>query len=335
MKLEEIARLAGVSKSTVSSVLNGKAEKYRISLETQERVRKIAAKYQYQPNFSAASLRRGISHSIGFVVPDFENRSYMRIAKRLEAVVRNAGYQLIISSSDDYPDTEREAAKLLAARGVDALLVSSCLDGDDPVYQQIRDRGIPVIAIDRPLAEHYSQVVSDDYQGGYELGRSLSVKNDSSVLLIGALSSLLVSQRRHQGFVDAMASMHIEDCTALHGDHFNASTGISLLKDYVAKRGSLPDAIVTTSYSLLEGVIETLMSWPEGKPLSAEGGIQLATFGNSRLLDFLPLAVNSLPQQYEQIAEAAWTLAKEAIDGTTTPRQVMISRKLTRRQHTA
>ena len=331
LKLEEIAKLAGVSKATVSSVLNGKATKYRISADTQTRVLAIVEQYGYQPNYSAAALRRGSSNSIGFIVPDFENRSYLRIAKRLEALARSAGYQLIISSSDDNPETELQAAKVLVARGVDALLVSSSLDDDVGVYRDILKRGTPVIALDRPLPDDFCNIISDDRQGAWELTGSLTLSEVKHVALFGAMKDLQVSRLREQGFLAAIQQHPHIHPHCFYGPHFDAETGANLLLQAQQKFHGLPDAIITTSFSLLEGVIEGLQTHPGGNQVYHNSPIQLATFGNSRLLDFLPLTVNSLPQQYELIAESAWKLAKQAIDHQYQPQQVVVNRILRRR----
>ncbi|WP_428243177.1 catabolite repressor/activator [Gynuella sp.] len=331
MKLEEIAKLAGVSKATVSSVLNGKATKYRISADTQARVLAIVEQYGYQPNYSAAALRRGSSNSIGFIVPDFENRSYLRIAKRLEALARSAGYQLIISSSDDNPQTELQAAKVLVARGVDALLVSSSLDNEASVYLDILQRGTPVIALDRPLPENFCNIISDDRQGAFELTRSLALDDIRHIALFGAMKDLQVSRLREQGFMEAARQSPHVRAHCFYGPHFDAETGATLLQQTQQQLGHLPDAIITTSFSLLEGVIEGLQTHPDGNQVYTDSPIQLATFGNSRLLDFLPLTVNSLPQQYELIAESAWKLAKQSIDHQYQPQQVVVNRVLRKR----
>jgi len=353
VKLEDIARLAGVSKATVSSVLNGRAEKYRIKAETQERVRALAEQHGYRPNHSAAALRVGKSRAIGFIVPDFENRSYLRIAKRLESFARQAGYQMIIASSDDDPATEAESARLLVARGVDALLVSTCLTDDVSLYTDMLARGIPVIALDRPLPERFSTILSDDIKGARELTCSLDLSRVREVVLLGALPALQVSQWRETGFRQALEAFPAIRPWSFHGPHFDAASGRQTLLQARAALGRYPDAIVTTAYNLLEGVIEHLHE--EGLlaagrtpgaagdgSMAGDGPIQMATFGNSRLLDFLPLAVNSLPQQYDLIAEAAWKLALQAIEpaeqsdsaadqprsSVDQPRQIVIPRQL-------
>ena len=76
MKLDEIARLAGVSRTTASYVINGKAKQYRVSDKTVEKVMAVVREHNYHPNAVAAGLRAGRTRSIGLVIPDLENTSY-------------------------------------------------------------------------------------------------------------------------------------------------------------------------------------------------------------------------------------------------------------------
>ena len=113
MKLTDIARLANVSVTTASYVLNGKAAQRRISPATVERVLAVAEQQGFQLDQQAAA-RRGQSRTLGFIVPDLENPSYARLAKLLEQRARQRGYQLLIAGTDDEPDTERQSSRCCA-----------------------------------------------------------------------------------------------------------------------------------------------------------------------------------------------------------------------------
>ena len=125
MKLDEIARLAGVSRTTASYVINGKARQYRVSDKTVEKVMAVVREYNYHPNAVAAGLRAGRTRSIGLVIPDLENTSYTRIANYLERQARQRGYQLLIACSEDQPDNEMRCIEHLLQRQVDAIIVST------------------------------------------------------------------------------------------------------------------------------------------------------------------------------------------------------------------
>lgn len=332
MKLEDIARLAGVSKATVSSVLNGKSEKYRISAVTQARIRGIALEHAYQPNYSAAALRRGTTRSIGFVMPDFENRSYLRIAKRLEALARRAGYQLVIASSDDDVDTEMQAVNMLVSRGVDALVLASCTQDENGIYRTLMDKGTPIIALDRPLSNAFCSVLSDDRQGAFELVQSMELGDHSSkqptAVLLGAKQDMRISRLREQGFLDGLAQVPGAKGHCVYGERFDVESGRQALQQTLEQLGGLPDVLMTTSFSLLEGVLKSLREDMQVAWKQSTSPPRLATFGDSRLLDLLPFPVNSMTQQYELIAESAWTLAKKAIENSYSAEQVVLKRVL-------
>lgn len=324
MKLTDLARLANVSVTTASYVLNGKAVQRRISPTTVERVLAVAEQQGFQLDQQAAGLRRGQSRTLGFIVPDLENPSYARLAKLLEQRARQRGYQLLIAGTDDEPDTEQQVIQLLRSRRCDALIVASCLPASDSSYRKLQAAGTPVIALDRALdADHFCSVVSDDREAAAQLARSLAVPADAHVALISARPGLRISQQREDGFHQALAQ-HQGQVSVLRADQFSRACGRQQMLALL-DRGPLPDALITTAYVLLEGVFDALQErnllWPEH--------LRLATFGDAQWLDFLPIPVNAISQQHEQIAERTLEQAIRAIEhGDYCPGVIAIEREL-------
>ncbi|MDD2051925.1 catabolite repressor/activator [Pseudomonas putida] len=309
MKLSDIAQLAGVSVTTASYVINGKAEQQRISRATVERVRSVVEEYGFTPNPQAAGLRSRRTRTLGFILPDLENPSYARIAKLLEQGARARGYQLLVASSDDAPDSERQLLQLFRARRCDALFVASCLPGSDDSYRQLQELGVPIIAIDRVMdSEQFCSVVSDDREASLQLTRSVLHLKPRHIALIGARAELSISQERAAGFQQALEGFDgqvlIETSEA-----FSRDGGRQSMERLLARLGHLPDALVTTSYVLLQGVFDALIEQPDRQP-----ALRLGTFGDTQLLDFLPLPVNAMAQQHGLIAEQALQLALAAVE---------------------
>lgn len=332
MKLDEIAKLAGVSRTTASYVINGKAQQYRISEKTQQKVMAVVNEHNFRPDHAATSLRAGSSRSFGLIIPDLENSSYTKLAKLLESNVRQAGYQLIITCSDDDQETEMKVAETLLSRRIDALLVASTLAVDNEFYKRVQAAGTPVIAIDRALDDEvFACVISENLDSAYELTKSLLEKDITSIGLVGAVPELGVSKERELGFLSAIRahSQHTQTpelrTIIANGDHFSQQQGQQQVQQWI-DNGTMPDAILATSYTLFEGVLDCLLANPTFMKRT-----KLATFGDNRLLDFLPIKIQSLPQQFEIIADNALELALNAISGRYRAGVEVVPRKIKRR----
>ncbi|WP_251977813.1 catabolite repressor/activator [Salinicola avicenniae] len=326
MKLADIARLAGVSRTTASYVLNGQARARRISESTVARVLEIARAHDYRIDAQAAALRGGDSRTLGLIVPDLENGSYARLAKRLEHGARRQGYQLLIAGSDDDPASEREVALSLRAQRCDALLVASSLPPEDTFYPRLLAEGLPIIAIDRPLdPARFINVVTNGRAAGETLTRSVLVENVNHVVWLDAVPDLSISVERRRGFLDAVETLALSRFRCLSGERYDRDSGTALFRQLMAE-DRLPDAIVTASYTLMDGLLDILLAQ---SPLPTS--LRLATFGDDRLLDFLPCRVNSLPQDHDRVAEQALRHALQAVRGEYTPGLEVIERTLKRR----
>lgn len=327
MTLDEIAKLAGVSRTTASYVINNKANKYRISQKTQLKVMRIIKRYNFSVNPSARALRGGSNHLLGLVIPDLENHSYCKLAKLLERNARQAGYQLIICCSDDDIQTEMNVVNTLLSRRIDALLVATSLPTEHPFYYDIQQKGIPIIGIDRIMNdEFFTSIISEDLEGSYALTQSLLKQNINSIGLVGAVRGLGISKEREQGFLSAIHKYQPNILYQMaYGDHFSPQQGQMQLQNWT-RNNTFPDAIIATSYTLFEGVLNHLLLHPELMKRT-----KLATFGEHRLLDFLPTKIQSLEQQFELIAERALKVTLQSIKTGVQPRVEVITRKIIQR----
>lgn len=322
MTLADIARLAGVSRTTASYVINGQAEQRRISNATIEKVMAVVRKHRYHIDPQAAALRRGASRLIGLIVPDLENISYARLAKRLERGAREKGYQLLVASSDDCADSERALALALRAQRCEVLITASCLAEEDIFYSELVDEGWCVVGMDRGLAPtRFASVVSNDQDAAYALTRSVITGSTRRVAWLEAMPSLSISRERRVGFQSALQDSSIEP-VLLSGTHYERSEGARLAAQLLDEKGGA-DALITASYVLMEGVFDVFLE---------RGGLpenmRLATFGDHRLLDFLPQPVNSALQDYDRIAELTLRCALSAMNGDYQCGQQVVARHL-------
>lgn len=300
MKLEEIAKLAGVSRTTVSYVVNGKAKKYRVSDRTIERVQALVKQYDFKPNAMAAGLRAGKSYTIGLIIPDFENVSYAKIANQLENNFRRKGYQLLIGCTNDNPDNEIECAKHLFQRQIDALIVSTALPPDTDFYQD--GNKIPVFGFDRRiLSEEITNLLTDDEGDAHRLSQNLLQKcHNKRILFFGALPDLPTSRERERGFRKALNGEQVD---IVYAGRFHKDAAAETFTKWISQN-ELPDAIFVTSLTLLQGIFQALLSQRKGIPRE----LVIATFGNHEMLELLENEVVCCVQNHQAVAQSLMNL---------------------------
>lgn len=143
--MKDIARDLGVSVVTVSKVLRNHSD---ISEETRERVLARIKELDYRPNIAARSLVTGRTYLVGLVVPSLLHPFFAEIAKAISETLRQRGYYLIISSSEEDPELEEQEINHLLERRLDTLIVASCRTSLD-LFQRIEREDTPYILIDR------------------------------------------------------------------------------------------------------------------------------------------------------------------------------------------
>jgi len=145
--LKAIAKHLGVSVTTVSRALNGKAAEYGISKKTEEAVRRAAKRLHFSPDPLARGLRLNRTLSIGLIIPDVSNPYFAEIAKNVEMAARGSGYSVILCDSQENTHLEAESLGLLRDRKVDGLVIAPV--GQSARHLEALQGGdLPVVVID-------------------------------------------------------------------------------------------------------------------------------------------------------------------------------------------
>jgi LacI family transcriptional regulator len=145
--MKDIARDLGVSVVTISKVLRNHPD---VGEETRERVLARVKELDYRPNLAARSLVTGHTYLMGLVVPTLLHPFFAEIAKSLSDVLKEKGYSLIVSSSEEDPDLEEQEINHLLARRLDTLIIASCRSTVD-LFFRIEKHKTPYVLIDRNL----------------------------------------------------------------------------------------------------------------------------------------------------------------------------------------
>ncbi|HEY1202823.1 MAG TPA: LacI family DNA-binding transcriptional regulator, partial [Niastella sp.] len=124
ISIKDIAKQAGVSPTTVSFVLNGKAKEKRISDQVSKKILKIANKLKYKPNQLARGLRTGKTKTLGLIVEDIANNFWANVAKVVEDEADKHGYKVLYGSTEDNSEKARGLLEVLKYRQVDGYIIT-------------------------------------------------------------------------------------------------------------------------------------------------------------------------------------------------------------------
>jgi len=144
--IQDVAREAGVSASTVSNILNQRWK--QTSKETRERILEVARRLNYQPNAMAAALRRRSTKIVGVVVTNIGNPFYAGLVSAIQEEARRAGYTIIVGNTNYDQQIERELVTTLLRQQVDGMLVVTN-GGTGDLLNQVHSSGTPVVLMDR------------------------------------------------------------------------------------------------------------------------------------------------------------------------------------------
>ena len=301
LTIDDIARLAGVSRTTASMVLNGRAEQYRISAATQERVLATARENSFQPSHSARSLRIGFSNTLGLVIPELTNFAHASLAQAMEPICHQAGYQLLVVSSNDDPAQEIAGIEHLIARQVDGLLIVPC--ATDPEIYLKWARRLPLFLVDRRVdCPELPYAVTDAEAAVTALVSDALKTFGGEIFYFGGQPDFSPSIDRLRGFQAALAQCGMVDAPdRIRARDYRRSSGYQLMQACYRELGRYPKLLFTGAITLLEGAL-AFISENRHFDIAPQ---RIITFDDHNLLDCLPLRIDSIEQDSEALAAAS------------------------------
>jgi LacI family transcriptional regulator len=203
--MRDVARLAGVSTSTVSAVIN---DAVVVSPQRRARVLKAMSALDYQPDAIARSLKTGRSNAIGVIVPDITNAFYPEVIRGVEVAAQGAGFSVLLCDSSEDRAIEERHLSALFSRRVDGVILACC--ANSRANELTARRHIPVIFIDRlPPSNAINSVCTDNVAAGQLAAEHLIGLGHKRIgMLVGHLG-LSPHHDRLEGFRKAMQEAHL------------------------------------------------------------------------------------------------------------------------------
>ena len=308
--LQYIAEKTGISVSTVSRVLSGNGEKYRISQKTITAVKLEAEKIHYMPDLIAKGLRTNRTDTIGLTVPNIDNPFFANLACIVIGELKQRGYHVLLADSMESDKEERDALNMFVSRKVDGIIAVP-VSASPGLYEQIA-ADTPVVLVDRYFDKtSLPYICTDNYLGSRMATGYLIRKGHRDLLAIEGNRTALSNRNRTAGFLNEIQSKKgISIRSRIVGDAFSVENGYRETLA-ILKSGDLPDAIYAFSTTILLGSIRALREY--GIRLPEE--ISLISFDNNGFLDFLDPAVTRIEQPLSEIGRQATEILSERIEG--------------------
>jgi LacI family transcriptional regulator len=298
--LHDVAAAAGVSKSSVSRILDERLP--RSDSETAQRVRQVAAELGYVRDGAAASLRRGKTMTIGMIVPRLTDTVMAMLYEAFARACGRTGQFAIVATTEDAPRADRAAAQTLLQRGVDGLIISTARIGDD-FPAELTARGVPFVLALRTDGHSLSSI-ADDRFGGYLATRHLLDLGHRRIGLIAGPGYASSSRARVEGYRQAMAEAGAAvDPTWVVGSTFGIDSGAEAAETLMSLP-SPPTAVFAVNDNTAIGALSAL----QRLGLSVPRDVSVVGYNDIPIVSLLPTPLTSVRVPFDQIASAALDL---------------------------
>ena len=315
----EVARLAGVSTSTVSHVLNGTRN---VEPATRRKVRDAIEKTGYRQDALARALRRARTDSIGLVVSDVGEPAFAEMVHGVEAAAAAQGFTLVLASSAENPDREARAVQTLLERRVDGLILARCAQSSVDVEAHLVAATPPVVLLDRLFdGAPCDQVGVNNRESMSRLVEHLRSSGHQRFVVAAGDTRVPTLRERLAGFRDAVADLRPDAHVVLEAigfDGIRSELG-------AAASGGAHTCVIASSTPLAVAALEGLRD----AGLSVPADIAFATFDGFSHSDLFEPAITTVRQPAFEMGTAAVGLLLERLGAPkTSPRILRLQQRL-------
>lgn len=252
--IHDIAHELEISASTVSRALNNNP---RISLKTKEKIKAVADRLGYRPNTLASNLRNKKSNTIGIVVPLINRHFFSSVISGVEDIAFKAGYNVVISQSNDLAAKEISIVQSMFSNRVDGLIISIAMQTSNFDHLKLfRKKQIPLVFFDRAVPEiDTDKIVVDDFDGAFRVTKHLIDQGYKRIAHLAGPQNLTTYFDRKNGYIEALRKNNIAfDESLVNVSTLTSEDGVPAIEKLMALPNP-PDAIFcgndTTALSVM------------------------------------------------------------------------------------
>lgn len=310
--IKDIARIAGVSVTTVSRALNNAPE---ISEDTRDRILAVCREQGYHRNLLARSLISSRTHVLGIILPEIAGPFHASLALHIETSAREQGYQVMLCCST--PDDNRidEHFDFMLSQRVDGILLSSSSNSVYDLLSRYQSE-VPLVLLGacppEDSAVRINSVSTDNYMGGKMAAEYLYQLGHRDTIYLGMRAGSITHQRRYKGFQDTAEQLGMRVLTL---EHTGASSTVECgyqLAQKVFQKPFTQTAVFTASDMLALGAMQAA----DEAGIAIPERLSILGFDNITYAGLPKVQLTTFSQHSEALAKAAVHLLLERIEST-------------------
>jgi len=324
--MEDVAKIAGVSISTVSHVVN---ETRAVAVSTRARVMAAIESTGYTGNAIARSLVTGGTKSIGVAMSLLANPHLAELIHAIEAEATAAGYTVLLGDTLDSPDGERDAVRKLQARRVDGMLLTPA-PGDTTTLDQLARTGVPAVLVDRVSHKvKLDQVGPENIQSTSALVSHLATAGHRRIAFISGVEWMVASEERTLGYRLGLGRAGLRwDSNLVAGGGASHEDGVLALRRLLTVP-ERPTAVITGNGAMTAGAVR------EATAHGLKIGMDLAIVGHDEVewAELVTPSITTMAHPVDEIGRTAVRLLLDRLnDREHAPRTVLLPPRLVHRE---
>jgi LacI family transcriptional regulator len=302
--IKDVAKATGLSIATISKFINGG----NVLDENKVLIEKAIIELGFKVNEIARGLKTNKTMTIGVLIPDLKNIFCTTIVSNIENVLIQNGYSTIICDYKQNPDLEKMKFDFLVNKMVDGIITIPFDGSDAQGIQELLNRNIPVVLIDRAVkGVSCDTVLVDNLNASYDSVEQLIIKGHKRIGIICGPQNIFTAEERLKGYIRVHEdySMVVDDNLIKKGD-YEVESGYSLLNELLDSDNP-PTAIFVTNYEMTLGAIMALNE----RNIKMPDELSFIGFDNLQMAKIVKPTLSIVVQPMQQIGEtAANTLIK-------------------------
>lgn len=310
LSIKDVAEQLNVSKTTISFVLNGKAEENGISKAVQKKVLKHIEKVGYRPNRMAQGLRTGKSKTLGMLIEDISDAFFSSIARKFEEIVGQKGYRIIYGSTGNDTQVTKDLIQVFRNHQVDGFIIAPSPGIEKDIEELLQDK-VPVVIFDRPTEDmDINCVMVDNFMGTCKAMQHLIDNHYKNTAMITLASEQRQMKERERGYRASVADAGAGPRIMKVRYHEQKDKAIGDIEQFLKTNPEVDSIFFTTNY-LAEAGLEAITNL--GLNIPEQLGV--VVFDDANLFRLFKPPITAISQPIERICDQAVQLMFEQIEG--------------------